>query len=149
MNEQKQVDIFEGIFQWNQERKLIPGTLTLSQEEISNNLSFCMEELIEAKTDMDSAEARPLAKQIISNLPQSPTQTKEQVVDAMCDNIVFSIGLIEKLGYNSQKAMEEVLKEINSRKGSIIDGKFIKDKSPKAQALWYKASFDNAKRPKL
>jgi hypothetical protein len=38
--------------------------------------------------------------------------------------------------------MDEVLKEIESRVGTIgPDGKWYKDKSPEARAKWYKAQF--------
>ncbi len=68
--------------------------------------------------------------------------TKAMIVDAYCDIVVFAIGAILKLGYDPEKALLEVAKEINSREGSMVDGKFEKDLSPEAQAKWYKADYD-------
>lgn len=71
--------------------------------------------------------------------------TIEDQIDAFCDIQVFADGEIGKLGYNNEKCMSEVAREINSRTGEIIDGKFTKYKTPEAIAKWYKASFDNCK----
>lgn len=71
--------------------------------------------------------------------------TIENQVDAFCDIQVFADGEIGKLGYNNEKCMSEVAKEINSRTGEIIDGKFTKYKTPEAIAKWYKADFSNCK----
>jgi len=69
--------------------------------------------------------------------------TKEDKVDAFADIITFSIGAIMKLGYEPECVLAEVAKEINSRVGSIVDGKFQKDLSKKH--LWYKANYERCK----
>ena len=69
----------------------------------------------------------------------------DDFVDAFCDIQVFAGGEVGKLGYDNEKALTEVSKEINSREGAIINGKFVKEQSLKAQAKWYKADFDKAK----
>lgn len=66
-------------------------------------------------------------------------------VDAYADIIVFAVGAIMKLGYDPQRVIKEVGKEINSRIGEIVDGKFQKDTSDKAKAEWYKADYSQAK----
>ena len=71
--------------------------------------------------------------------------TEHEQVDAFADVIVFAIGAITKLGYNPTYVLEQVSKEINSRKGEIIDGKFVKDKSIEAKAQWYKSNFKHCK----
>ncbi len=71
--------------------------------------------------------------------------TKVDQVDAFADVIVFACGALTKLGYDPEKVLLEVGKEINSRQGRMIDGKFTKDKSPEAKKHWYKACFDNCK----
>lgn len=68
---------------------------------------------------------------------ENGTGTREEIVDAFADIIVFSTGAIIKNGYNPEKVMDEVLKEIESRSGKIIDGKFVKDLNVKT----YKANF--------
>ena len=61
------------------------------------------------------------------------------MVDAFCDIQVFAGGEVGKLGYNNEVAMGEVAKEINSRTGSIIDGKFVKNKTEQATKLLLKS----------
>ena len=68
-------------------------------------------------------------------------------VDALCDIIVVATGSIYKLGYDADKALDETIKEINSRIGSINPktGKFEKDTSIMAKGLWYKAKYNRCK----
>ena len=73
------------------------------------------------------------------------TPTEEDQVDAFADITVFATGDIMKLGYNPEKVLCEVGKEINSRTGEIVNGKFQKYKTPEAMALWYKADFSDCK----
>lgn len=66
-------------------------------------------------------------------------------IDAMADIIVFAYGEIAKYGYDGDKVMDEVIKEIDSRVGAYDPAtkKWQKDKSPEAQAKWYTADFTN------
>ena len=52
-------------------------------------------------------------------------------------------GLVESLGYDFTYNLNETIKEIDSRVGDVDEttGKFEKDKSPEAQANWYKAHY--------
>jgi len=152
------------IVRWNEERGLVktPGDLI-----IENEMSYVVEEVIESMTSLTSKEARPYARMIckaiklgnvkgisqfidennldnVSKWDEEITPTKEQIVDACCDGKVFFTGTIRKAGYNPDIAMNEVQKEIDSRVGSVIDGKFQKDMSEEAQANWYKADFNKA-----
>lgn len=133
----------ERIVEWNQERYLIktPDSINMMKE-----ISFIIEECLEMVTDMNSEQARGMAEELSEQImAKSNGIDPKRVVDAACDIKVFSTGIIRKMGYNPDIAMNEVIKEIESRKGKITDGKFVKDKSPEAQALWYKADFDKAK----
>lgn len=67
-------------------------------------------------------------------------------IDALGDRIVYAIEAIEQLGYDAEKVMLEVSKEINSREGEIVNGKFQKFKTPEAKAKWYIADFTKAKK---
>lgn len=79
--------------------------------------------------------------------PRSERQLQTaEVVDAYADIVVFAIGAMMKLGFDPEKVLSEVGKEINSRSGSMVDGKFEKDLSDGAKAKWYKADYDKAKR---
>lgn len=68
-------------------------------------------------------------------------------VDAMADIIVFAYGEIAKYGYDGDKVMNEVIKEISSRSGAYnpTTKKWQKDKSPEAQLKWYTADFTDCK----
>ena len=152
---------YQRIVQWNEERNLIGKPEEL---DVTNDMSFIMEEIIEALTPMKSEEARGYARVICNVIRKGNTKeivkyakglsldkgddikvTPEQVVDACCDINVFSTGLIRKQGYNPDIAMDEVLQEIESRVGTRIEGKYTKDKSPEAQTKWYLADFTKAK----
>ena len=155
------------IVEWNEKRGLIK---TPEEMIIENEMSYVQEEVIESMTAMTSKEARPYAKLISSCIRMGNIKllgefiesnnlhteevtggdgkvelTGEQIADACCDIKVFATGTIRKTGYNPTIAMEEVQKEIDSRVGSIQDGKFIKDLSPEAVANHYKANFSKAK----
>ncbi len=118
-----------------------------------------LEELFEAHGISDSADRRlvndlySIAFENIFELQEDlcslgitmEKPTIEDQVDAFCDIQVFADGEIGKLGYNNEKCMSEVAKEINSRTGEIIDGKFTKYKTPEAIAKWYKADFSNCR----
>ena len=71
--------------------------------------------------------------------------TRLDQVDAFGDIIVFACGALTKLGYNPELVLSQVALEINSREGTMIDGKFVKDKSPEAKAKWVKADFTKCK----
>lgn len=68
-------------------------------------------------------------------------------IDALCDIIVFAVNAMRIRGYDPNVAMNETLKEINSRTGSFNPetGKWEKFKTPEAMALWYAADYDKAK----
>ena len=128
------------IVKWNEERNL------LKYPNLRNEVEFIVEELIEMVSPLTSREARIEAKDIadtILNLGAGFEPGDNRVVDASCDIIVFATGIIAKLNYDPEKAMDEVLKELNTRVGEVTDGKWIKDKSAEAQAKWYKANFNN------
>jgi len=65
------------------------------------------------------------------------------VPDALCDIITFATGGLMKNGHNSLLAIEQCGKEINSRVGSMVDGKFEKDLSKSKD--WYKADYSKSK----
>lgn len=72
--------------------------------------------------------------------------TIEDELDAYCDEIIFCINAIEDAGFNASKCIDETLKEIESRKGEIRNGKFEKFKDEKHKALWYKADYPSCRR---
>lgn len=122
---------------------------------VLNENTNIVEELLEAEGLDVAKEDRPKLRSAWRKFSNSlhfngvctkvKDMTKEKVVDAYCDIIVFSVGAIMKLGYNPEKALEECAKEINSRKGKMIDGKFEKDLSEAAIAEQYNADYSLAK----
>lgn len=130
------MDWFQKIVQWNNER----GLINLGFNHIKE-ASFVIEELMESTGHFNSESARDQALAYAGEIVGDHEGTAEQVVDAFADIIVFATGAIAKSGYDPSKVMDEVYKEINSRTGTLVDGKFIKDPN----AVPYKADFDQCK----
>ena len=129
-------DSIDGIIKFQKDRLLDKQPFNFETEVL-----HILEELVEM-LGYESLYAREKAKTIYQHFRNHEPVEKEKLVDAFADIIVFAIGCIMKLGYEPKCVLNEVSKEINSRVGSIIDGKFVKDKSPEARAKWHKASFD-------
>lgn len=70
--------------------------------------------------------------------------TTELMVDSFCDIQAFAGGEVGKLGYDNELAMNETCREISSRQGEIVDGKFCKYKDEESVSRWYKADFSKA-----
>lgn len=121
---QKVLDWFSRIVEWNNERGLIVRGFDHARE-----VSYIIEELLESTGKFSSQSGRDLAKRLAAKLVKLGTAKPEQMVDALGDIIVFAAGAIAKLGYDPSKVMEEVYREINSRKGRLVDGKFVTDTS--------------------
>lgn len=112
---------FERIKEWSDERLITQNT-----PDVNGFVRMIVEELGEFIDAGDKIEER---------------------IDAMADIIVFAYGEMAKYGYHGDKVMDEVIKEISSRTGSYNEEakKWLKDKSPEAQAKWYKADFSKCK----
>ena len=91
-----------------------------------------------------SAQASFIAEEL-SEFLRSKDSNGE--IDALCDIIVFASNAMKLLGYDPNIAMDETLKEINSRTGAFNPetGKWEKFKTPEAMALWYAADYNKAK----
>lgn len=121
------MDFFTRVVAWNTERGLIAKGFNHKKEA-----SFIIEELLESTGEHDSVSSRAEAEALAENMVTSEVPTQpEKAVDAFADIIVFATGAIAKLGYDPSKVMDEVYKEINSRTGTLIDGKFVKDATVK------------------
>lgn len=131
------MDILSRIVKWNEERGLIQRGFNHEKEA-----SFIIEELLESTGKFNSIDAQEEAKKYSSLIIDETPEDKEKIIDAWADIIVFATGAIAKLGYDPKEVMEEVYKEINSRTGKLVDGKFVKD----ADAKIYTAEFSKCKR---
>ncbi len=130
-------NFFDRIVTWCEERKLTENF------DHQKEISFIIEELLESTGKYTSETAREKSEKISLEIFSEVEEnvSPETIVDAFGDIIVFATGTIAKNGYNPKKVMDEIFKEIDSRKGKIIDGKFIKDKNQKT----YKADFSKCK----
>lgn len=126
------MNIFKRIIKWGEEKKIFQSKFNHNKEA-----SFIIEELLESTGKYNSISARQKSEEISEEILKNGSGTKEEIIDAFADIIVFSTGAIVKNGYDPEKVMDEVLKEIESRTGKIIDGKFVKNTSIKM----YKANF--------
>lgn len=111
---------FERIKEWSDER------LITQQEPDRNGFNAMIVEELGEFLSSDNIEGR---------------------IDAMADIIVFAYGEMAKYGYDGDKVMDEVIKEISSRVGAYDPNtkKWQKDKSSEAQAKWYTADFSTCK----
>ena len=121
-----------------------------------NEHTNIIEELLESVgMDVPKENRNNLAKEIehfilwvnalgIVTIIDTPNGDNERV-DAYADVIVFAIGAILKLGFDPIKVLLEVGKEINSREGTMVNGKFEKYLTDEAKAKWYTADYGVAK----
>ncbi|MDD3693986.1 MAG: hypothetical protein PHC89_01165 [Candidatus Pacebacteria bacterium] len=119
-------DILTKIKKWNKERLLHKVPFDHTREA-----SFIIEELLESTGTYDSVTARTLAENYAKEIISTSAESKEAILDSFADIVVFAVGTMVKLGYDPAKVMEEVFKEIDSRKGTVINGKFVKDPNAK------------------
>ena len=65
----------------------------------------------------------------------------------VCDIVVFAVNAMRIKEYDPAVAMDETLKEINSRTGKFNPetDKWEKFKTPEAMAKWYSADYNQAK----
>jgi predicted HAD superfamily Cof-like phosphohydrolase len=78
-------------------------------------------------------------------LQQSMEDDEHEKVDGYADVIVFAVGALMKLGYDPELVMEECYKEISSREGEIVNGKFEKFTDKESVAKWHKADYSECK----
>lgn len=75
------------------------------------------------------------------------SKTIDGRIDAMGDIIVFCMGEFAKYGYDGDKVMDEIIREISSRTGAYNPEtkKWQKFTTDEAKALWYQADFTDCK----
>jgi hypothetical protein len=144
------MQIIKRIVDWQKERNL-----HLQEFSSINESANIIEEVLELNGYKVPRENRDklkieinrfiedLSRQRIIEVDDGSDDSKE--IDALADIVVFAIGGMLKLKYFPQCVMDECLKEIESRTGTIIDGKFQKDTSPETVKKWYKAQYEKCK----
>ena len=117
--------------------------------DVINESTNIVEELLEAQGLDVSKQDRPVLKHKFLDFVKDTSDITSGIdvdtVDAFADVIVFAVGALMKMGYNPESVLLEASKEINSRVGSMVDGKFEKDLSEVAKANWYKADYSGCK----
>lgn len=117
-----------------------------------------LEELLEAHGVHDNKD-RDLAKFMYMHLSEikddAPMMEREGVtyakptvidqINAFNDIQVFAFGEPLKMGYSPILCLEESTREISTRVGEVINGKFVKDTSDEAKANWYTPDYSKAK----
>ena len=121
------------------------GNHLLEQDfDIRVEVTNFIEEIYEL-TGLESSEAREKAKKFVATLNFPKDISDDIIIDSFGDMSVFASGAILKKGYDPIKVLREIAKEINSRKGEIIEGKFTKCKTEECKSKWYKANFNKCK----
>lgn len=145
------MNIFEELKNFREDRGL-----HLNSFHLETYLRKDLEEMLELigyPENYCKAQAKNIALNLLEDRDNYTDQTtltnnynSYNRVDALGDRIVYAIEAIEQQAYNAEIVMDEVSKEINSRDGEIVNGKFEKYRTPEAVAKWYKADFFKAKR---
>lgn len=95
-----------------------------------------------------SEEAREIAKRYVQRLPLEEVIKKGSKKETITI-LNKAAKLVEKLGYDNEQVLQEIEKQNASRKGTLIDGKMVKDRSPEALASYYKPVFEPIAENKL
>ncbi len=95
-----------------------------------------------------SEEAREIAKRYVQRLPLEEVIKKGSKKETITI-LNKAAKLVEKLGYDNEQVLQEIEKQNASRKGTLIDGKMVKDRSPEALASYYKPVFEPITENKL
>ena len=111
------MNIFEELVDWRKERGL--DQVKSSQMNVVKHMMIELTEAMEAYVNGD----------------------KDGWADGILDAIVYGVNGLEQCGFDAEKGMSEVLKEIHSRKGwyDVKEGKFQKNITGNE----YKANFDD------
>jgi len=139
--------IIKKIEKWQKDRLLDKQEYNWSNEAVN-----IVEEIIEAYGYKVPKEKRETLKNAFEKfvnafiITNKLEPTDDNNVDALFDICVFAIGAMMKLGYDPTCVFKEGLKEIESRTGSIVNGKFQKDTSQEAKSKWYKANYNKCKK---
>lgn len=83
----------------------------------------------------------------VFNLYQFLEADERDRVPHICNMVIGSYRELLNMGFDPDRCMTEVMKELNSRTGEYSEEtkKWQKHKTPEAQALWYQADFTNCR----
>jgi len=143
------MNIIKRIEKWQKDRNL-------DKQEFDwlNEATNIVEELLEMggysvpkeKRSKLKSKVEKMFSTILVDLDLSFKKTDSSTIaDATADIIVFSVGAMLKANVEPECVLDETLKEIESRTGVMVDGKFQKDTSPEAMKKWYKADYNKCK----
>jgi hypothetical protein len=125
--------MIKSIERFAEERKI--DKLSPNDDDFAANI---LEEVLEHRGYNITPETRNTLKDkfnsFVANLEEDGVITFgavkgiEDKIDAIADIVVFSITEMMKFNYRPTCVLREVSKEVNSRKGKIVNGKFEKFK---------------------
>jgi len=144
------------VIDWNEERGLLNSFSFEVERRLMKEETFELtqgiykadsHEIIDALNDMQVVFIGTVTKYLLNGLNPKESYTTEQVEKYIVHTSVLlqtSTLIVKNIGYEPTCAFNETLLEIHSRVGNVNPetGKWEKDKSPEAQAKWYKANFD-------
>jgi hypothetical protein len=108
-----------------------------------------LEEMLETLEGNETENARKIAEEIYDKYFKGKSiKSEDELLDSHLDAVVINIGSVIKLGFDPKCSLSEVAKHINSRRGTIINGKFTKSKDPEDMRYWYIPNFKKCKRSK-
>ena len=106
-----------------------------------------LEELLETLNKYETENAREVAEEIYTTyFANQEVGDDNKLVDAFNDLAVIGLGAIMKLGYDPECTLTQVAEHINSRRGEIVNGKFVKSKKEEDVKLWKPVKFEECRR---
>jgi len=106
-----------------------------------------LEELLETTQAYETENAREIAEEIYNiYFVNQEVADEDKLVDGFNDLAVISLGAIMKLGYDPKCTLTQVAEHINSRRGKIVNGKFVKSKKEEDVKLWKPVKFEECRR---
>ena len=135
------MNIFSRINSWSDSRGIS------CQAPSENDWEFVRQDLYDLHEHFSNSGVSGYVLNVIEELTEyahaKASNDENGVIDAIADNIIFANTELLKEKYEPQLVANEVLMVVESRTGSWCDtqGKFIKDKSPDAQARWYEPNY--------
>lgn len=126
---------------------LASGNYKLPNDEVLGNLKNTLEN-VQAGGDVKARAFQELTGGV-SMLSYSvlSADSDDEDTSFIITSIYASLKVLaQDKGYDFDLAMQEVIRHINSRRGSWSDalGKWVKDESEEAVKLWYQPNFSNA-----
>lgn len=122
----------ENLRKWRKDRNITePNTRAYIENILEELLEIVYEDKKDIKINQEAIMDICFNKRLHSNMP-----SEEKILDAIQDIRVFSINETELMGYDADKTLNEVIKEVSSRKQD--PDQFIEWQQTKPFGKWKK-----------